>query len=103
MKASLRLFVGSVLVLVVHEVLVRMMANGHVAHALLASSPSIGAALLAVALVVVRFCAVVLVPGALATAVVLAVAHYLVGSKSTGISEELADGAGTSIGVSGTE
>ena len=109
MKLALKLVIASLAFVALHEVLVRLMAHGHVAHSLLAGGPSLGAALLAVALVIVRFVAVVMVPGALATAAVLALAHYFVGSKSTGISpgaadaEPVADGAGTSMGATGTE
>jgi hypothetical protein len=103
MKTAKKLLMCSMCVLVLQELLVRAMAHSHVAHSLLASGPSLGAALLAAALVVVRLGAVVLVPGAIATAVVLAVAHYLVGSKSTGISDGGAEGTGTSIGVAGKE
>jgi len=111
MKTSLKLVGWSIAILVLHEVLLRAMANGHVAHSLLASAPSLGAALssgsglLAAALVVVRFVAVVIVPGMIGTAAVLALAHYFASSSSTGISDadEVAEGTGTSIGVAGTE
>jgi len=105
MKTSLKLVGWSIAILVLHEVLLRAMANGHVAHSLLASAPTLGAALLAAALVVVRFVAVVIVPGMIGTAAVLALAHYFASSSSTGISEaeEVAEGTGTSIGVAGTE
>ena len=111
MKASLRLLVASFAIVVLHALLVRFMAHGHVAHSLLAAGPTLGDAILAAALVVVRFAAVVLVPGALAMAAVLAAAHYLVGgvgSRSTGTSSggpalAEAEGTGTSMGVTGTE
>lgn len=108
MKTTKRIVIASIVLLAIHAVLVRVMAHGHVAHALLAGGPSLSAALLAAALVVVRFVAVVIVPGALATAAVLATAHYLVGSKSTGISSggdalAEAEGTGTSIEARGTE
>lgn len=108
MKASRRLLVASLVIVAVDFVLVRIMAHGHVAHALLAGGPTPSAALLAAALVVVRFVAVVIVPGLLAMAAVLATAHYFVGSRSTGTSSggdalAEAEGTGTSIGVRGTE
>lgn len=62
--------------------LVRVMAHGHVAHVLLGSgnsAPPLGAALLAVSLVVVRFAAVVIAPGALLAALASVVAHVVVG------------------------
>lgn len=109
MKTAVKLVAWSVGAIVLQEILVRAMAHGHVAHSLLAAPPSVGAALLAVALVAVRFVAVVLAPGLIATAAVLAFAHYFVGSKSTGTSsggdaleEAEAEGTGTSIGVGGT-
>jgi hypothetical protein len=107
-KTAVKIVLWCIGTIALHAVLVRLMAHGHVAHSLLAGGPSLGAALLAAALVVVRFVAVVVVPGALATAAVLATAHYFVGSKSTGTSSggdalAEAEGTGTSIGVSGTE
>jgi hypothetical protein len=59
------LALGSVLL---YAVLLRVMAHGHIAHVLLGSgngAPPIGAALLAVSFVMVRFAAVVIAPGAL--------------------------------------
>ena len=61
-----------------HLVLVRAMAHGHVAHVLLGSgnaAPPLGAALLAVTLVVVRLGAVVVAPGALLAAAASLLAH----------------------------
>lgn len=108
MKAARNIVVATLVLLALDAVLVRLMAHGHVAHSLLAGGPSLGAAALAAALVVVRFVAVVIAPGALAMAAVLATADYFVGSKSTGISsgaEALAEaeGTGTSIDGRGTE
>lgn len=111
MKTTKRLLVASAIVVALDFVLVRIMAHGHVAHALLAGGPSLGAAVLAAALVVVRFVAVVIVPGLLATAATLATAHYFVGSRSTGTSSGAngadalaeAEGTGTSIGARGME
>jgi len=65
-----------------HEVLLRAMAHGHVAHVLLGSSnamPPLGATVLAASLVVVRFLAVVVAPGALLASVASLIAHALVG------------------------
>jgi hypothetical protein len=112
MKTAKRILVASIVIVALDFVLVRIMAHGHVAHALLAGGPSLSAALLAAALVIVRFVAVVIVPGLLATAATLATAHYFVGagvgSRSTGTSsggDALAEAevTGTSIGVRGIE
>jgi hypothetical protein len=118
MNAAKRLLIASLVIVLLDFVLVRFMAHGHVAHALLAGGPTLSAAyspsswLLAAALVIVRFVAVVIVPGFLATAATLASAHYFVGagagSRSTGTSSggdalAEAEGTGTSIGVRGVE
>lgn len=73
--------------LALHVVLVRAMAHGHVAHVLLGSgnaSPPIGPAALAISLVVVRFCAVVVSPGALLAAAASLLAHAIVGPPRGG-------------------
>jgi hypothetical protein len=65
-----------------HLVLVRAMAHGHVAHVLLGSgnaAPPVGAALLAVSLVLARFAAIVIAPGALLAAAASLVAHAVMG------------------------
>ena len=65
-------------------ILVRVMAHGHVAHVLLgagSSAPPIGPALLAIALVLARFGAVVIAPGALLAAAASLVAHVVIGPK----------------------
>jgi len=75
---------SSVVFLAAHHVLVRAMAHGHVAHVLLGAGngpPPTGAAALAIALVVVRFVAVMLVPGLLLAAGAEIVAYLLVGPK----------------------
>ncbi len=103
-RRSIGILCASLAVLALHELLVRAMAHGHVAHVLLgagSSPPPLAAALLAIALVVVRLLAIVVVPGALLMAAVGFAAHHLSGSYSIGTSDE--DGAGTSIGVRGTE
>lgn len=96
-----------------HAILVRSMAHGHVAHVLLGSgnaAPPLGAALLAVSLVLVRFGAVVVSPGALLAAGASLLAHVLVGPPRGGGDPDVRaqrdgapDGAGTSEGAaSGT-
>ena len=95
-----------------HLLLVRAMAHGHVAHVLLGAgnaTPPLGAALLAVALVLVRLAAVVLVPGLLLASVVSLLAHWLgTGTTSGAGSSELAGsggatGTGASIDGRGTK
>lgn len=78
------LTVLSVVFLIAHHVLVRAMAHGHVAHALLGAGnapPPAGAATLAIALVAVRLVTVMLVPGFLLAAAAEIVAYLLVGPK----------------------
>lgn len=73
--------------IVLHLVLVRAMAHGHIAHVLLGSgnaAPPLGAALLAVSLVVVRFVAIVVTPGALLAAGASLLAHTLMGPPRSG-------------------
>ncbi len=74
----------SLVLLVAHHVLVRAMAHGHVAHVLLGAGnapPPTDAAVLAIALVLVRFVSVVLVPGLLLAAAAELLAYLLVGPK----------------------
>ena len=74
-------------VTLVHLGLVRAMAHGHVAHLLLGAGnavPPIGAALLAIALVMARFAAVVIAPGALMASGVSLLAHVVAGPKGEG-------------------
>jgi hypothetical protein len=62
------------------------MVNGHVAHVLLGTgnaAPPAGAAALAIALLVVRFISIVVVPGLVLAAVAEIVAYLLVGPKRT--------------------
>ncbi|MBX3190698.1 MAG: hypothetical protein KF819_27105 [Labilithrix sp.] len=76
----------SIAVLALHPVLVRAMASGHVAHVLLGAgnaAPPIGAALLAVSLVVVRFAAIVIVPGLLLASAASLAAHAVAGPKKS--------------------
>lgn len=97
----------SLLTLVLHVVLVRAMAHGHVAHVLLGSgnaAPPLGAAALAVSLVIVRLAAVVLAPGLLLASVASVVAHVLVGpprggGDQGGGGDVVEDGSGTSSGA----
>ena len=99
---------GSLGVLLLHVVLVRAMAQGHVAHVLLGSgnaAPPLGAALLAISLVLVRLAAVVLVPGALLAALVSLVAQRLGSGITSGAgrrSEAAGSGAGAIIDGRGT-
>ena len=85
----------SLVLLVVHHVLVRAMAHGHVAHVLLAAGngpPPAKAAALAIGLVVARLLAVLLVPGFLLAAAAEIVAYLLVGPKHTpDLEDELAE------------
>ncbi|MBX3261917.1 MAG: hypothetical protein KIS78_34330 [Labilithrix sp.] len=70
--------------LAIHHVLLRAMAHGHVAHVLLGAgnaAPPAGAAALAIALVVVRFVLVMLVPGFLLAAAAEIAAYLLVGPR----------------------
>ena len=86
----------SLLTLLVHVLLVRAMAHGHVAHVLLGSgnaAPPLGAATLAVSLVIVRFAAVVIAPGLLLASLASLVAHVLVGPPRGGDQGSGADGA----------
>ena len=118
MKRPIVLVLFSVILIVAHAVLVRAMAHGHVAHVLLGSgnaSPPIGAALLAIALVLVRLITILGVPGLLFAAVADVLAYVLVGppkkenqgtvsSGGAGSSPEIAEEAtGTSIGTRGVE
>ncbi|MBS2012327.1 MAG: hypothetical protein JST00_05550 [Deltaproteobacteria bacterium] len=67
-----------------HLALLRAMAEGHVAHVLLGAgnaAPPLGAAALAVALVVVRFLAIVVAPGATLAALATLMASYLTGDR----------------------
>ena len=99
-RKSIGILVASIVIIVLDELLVRAMAHGHVAHVLLgagSSSPPLGAALLAAALVIVRVLAIIAVPGALMTCAVGFTAHYLGSSVSIGYS------TGATMGARGTE
>lgn len=103
-RRSVRVVLAALAVVIVHVLLVRAMAHGHVAHVLLGSgnaAPPVGAASLAVALVVVRFVAVVVAPGALLAALASLVAHVLVGPPRGGGGDGQGDEAGTGT-TSGT-
>jgi uncharacterized membrane protein YgcG len=95
----------AIAVCIAHVLLVRAMAHGHVAHVLLGSGnapPPIGAAVLAMALVVVRFGAVVVSPGALLASAASLVAHAVVGPPRAGgapVSERQRDGASDGDGA----
>ncbi len=105
-RRALIVLVLSLVTLLVHLVLVRAMAHGHVAHVLLGAgnaTPPIGAALLAVSLVLVRLAAVLLVPGALLAAAASLLAHGLGTTSGAGSSSEPAgsgSGAVTGTGAS---
>lgn len=104
-RSSLRLVFVALVFVVLHALLVRWMAHGHVAHVLLGAgnaAPPLGAALLAVALVVVRVVAVVVVPGALLAALASLIAHVLLGPPrgGAGHGDEEGDPAGASSGTS---
>lgn len=104
----------SLVTLVLHVVLVRVMAHGHIAHVLLGSgnaAPPLGAAVLAISLVLVRLGAVVVAPGLLLASLVSLAAHALVGppraggthgdgaavGKSSGAGSSVEDGTGMSM------
>ena len=108
----------SLITLVLHVLLVRVMAHGHIAHVLLGSgnaAPPLGAAFLAISLVLVRLGAVVLAPGLLLASLASLVAHALVGpprgggdhgdeepegavvGKSSGAGSSVEDGTGMSM------
>jgi hypothetical protein len=73
--------------LAAHEVLLSLAARAHVAHALLGAgnaAPPVGPAALALALVVVRLLAIVVVPGAALAALSSLVAHVAVGPVEGG-------------------
>lgn len=77
--ARVALVVSAVL-LVVHPLLVRAMAHGHVAHALLGAGhrmPPASSVLLVVALLVARLLAIVVVPGLVLAAVTSLVADSM--------------------------
>lgn len=74
----------SIATLVLHAVLVRAMAHGHVAHVLLGAgnaAPPLGAALLAGSLVIARFLALVVAPGVLLASIASLAAHVVAGPK----------------------
>jgi len=105
-RKSIGILVASILILLLDEALVRAMAHGHVAHVLLGAgsgTPPLGAALLALALVVVRVLAVVAVPGALLMSAVGFAAHYFVGGGGSADSTSTGYSTGASIGVRGTQ
>jgi hypothetical protein len=91
-----------------HLILVRAMAHGHVAHVLLGSgnaAPPLGAAVLAISLVVVRVGALVVAPGMLLASLASLAAYALVGPPRGGDDHRdgVAEGAtGTSSGAGKT-
>jgi hypothetical protein len=119
-RRALAALFASLAALATHALLVPVTAERHVAHALLAAGngpPPVGAALVALALVVVRLLALLVVPGALLAALTSLTAHVALGPPSahppepdgTGVSSgagisvgDPAGPAGTTIGVRGT-
>lgn len=94
MRRPVVLLAISLTCLALHHVLLRAMAHGHVAHALLGAGnapPKTGPAFVAIALVVVRFVSVIIVPGLLLAVAAEVVAYLLVGPKRT-IDEDEDDG-----------
>jgi hypothetical protein len=87
LRRPIALTIVSAICLALQHVLLRKMAHGHVAHVLLAAGnhpPPSGAATLAIALLVARFVAYVLVPGLLLAAGAETIAFFLVGPRSHG-------------------
>ena len=81
-RRALLVLLAALATCAIHLGLVRAMAHGHVAHVLLGSgnaAPPVGAALLALSLVLVRFAALVLAPGALLAAAASLLAHAVLG------------------------
>lgn len=79
--------------LVLHHVLLRAMAHGHVAHVLLGAGntpPPASAAAVAIALLVVRFLTVIVVPGLLLAAAAEVAAYLLVGPSRDASDDPLA-------------
>lgn len=84
----------SIVCLVTHYFLLRTMAHHHIAHVLLGAGnapPPLGAAVLAIALVIVRFISVILVPGLMLAAAAEVIAYLLVGPKRVAEEEEALD------------
>lgn len=120
LRRSLGVLAACLVLVLAHVALVRLMAEGGVAHVLLGAGnamPPLGAALLAVTHVVVRLLAVVVVPGAALAAVASIAAHTLVGpvavaapsepqrggGSRSGAGSSVAGATGTSIGGRGTK
>jgi CBS domain containing-hemolysin-like protein len=86
-RRPLVLLAISLTCLALHYVLLRAMAHGHVAHVLLGAGnapPKTTDAILAIALVVVRFLSVIIVPGLLLAVAAELLAYLLVGPKHEG-------------------
>lgn len=106
-------FGGSALALVLlHELLLRFAAHERIAHVLLGAGngpPPVGPALVAAVLVLARVLAIVAAPGLVLAALVEVAAFVLVGPRrqgstsSSGAGISVAEGAGTSMGMRGTE
>ncbi|HEY8077754.1 MAG TPA: hypothetical protein VIF62_26695 [Labilithrix sp.] len=114
LRRAIVLLVLAAVVLGAHEILLAVASHAHVAHALLSAGngpPPAGPAALALALVVVRVIAILLVPGAVLAALAAIVAHLAVGpiqgdgagsGTRSGAGISVADGTGTSIEGRGT-
>lgn len=103
-RRALQVIVLAFAAVLLDVVLVRAMAHGHVAHVLLgagSSAPPIGPALLAIALVVARFAAVVIAPGALLASGASLLAHVIVGPKG-GSGDHAQRGVAASASADGT-
>jgi hypothetical protein len=115
-RGSMILLAICAVLVVVHEALLALASHEHVAHQLLGAgngAPPIGAAVLALSLLVVRLVAIVLVPGAILASLASLFAHVAVGpidrqresagtGTSSGAGSSVADGTGTSMEARGT-
>lgn len=108
MKRAVVLVAFAIVLVAAHEILLRVAAHTHVAHVLLGAGngiPPLGAASIAVALVVARVGAIVIAPGLVLAAATEALAFAFVGPRHSrsGAGTSVADGTGTTIGMRGTE
>ena len=108
MRRAVALVSVAVLFVVLHAVLLRLAAQSQVAHVLLGAGngpPPLAAALIAVALVIVRIGAIVVAPGLVLAAACEALAFAVAGPRhsSSGAGISVVEGAGTTIGIRGTE
>jgi len=92
-KRPLAFLAISVACLLLHHVLLRAMAHGHVAHVLLGAGnapPPASAAAVAITLLVIRLLTVIVVPGLLLAAAAEIVAYLLVGPTREASDDPLA-------------